>query len=65
MSEQGEDLAGLLTAAIIANGEQINAEGQAFVGPFVLELYYRPSVRKVEMVMRPTRRLPDFRMDAA
>lgn len=60
-----DDLASMLAAAVLANRAEINAEVARFSGPFVLEIFYRPAIAKVEMVLRPTRRLPDFRTDAA
>jgi len=56
------DLASLLICVLEQNRARINAAAERFDGPIALELSWHPTMRKVEAVIRPSDRLPPFRV---
>lgn len=56
------DLATLLVQVIEANREAINEESARHDGNIAVELHYHPTMNKVEPVIRPSRRLPPFKV---
>lgn len=60
------DLAAVLLAAIEANRERINAAADRHAEqPVEVQFHWHPQMGKVETVIRPSDRLPTFRIDRA